>query len=1408
MPRPTPTPDRAANQGSQCSFPVIGIGASAGGLEALTAFFEALPRELPAAFVVIQHLSPDFRSLMDDLLAQHTDLPIRVVEDGEPLARGVVYLIPPGKEMITASDRLLLSERARQDLPHLPIDQFFRSMADDFNDHATGIVLSGTGSDGTRGLQAIREAGGAVLVQKPDSARFDGMPKSALEAIQPDLIGTPAELARFVAELVADEEQAKGLDPDGAGLADLLDKIRRERGVDFSLYKPGLVERRIQRRMAATSSPRFDRYCDKVSNDPVEALALYRDLLVSVTSFFRDAEAFEILRIRAIPRIVDAGLEDHSLRVWCVGCATGEEAYSLAMLIEEELDRRGARLDYKLFASDIDDTALEVAAAGRYPHHALAELGADRIARFFDEDAQGHVIRRELRDRIVFARHDLTRDPPFTRLHLISCRNLLIYLKKQNQARSMNVLHFALATGGFLFLGPSEVPPAGLDSEFHSIDRKWNVFRKVRDIRMPALELPTGRAPLPNRPHVGGAGVTRRPHAIEELQLVESLCAVLLRIPASAALVVDQNRHVERVLGDPSPWLRLPEGRTDNDLLRMVGPHAKASLSLGLRRAFASDQEVHLDLVEFGRELGEQVSTVHIVHLSTTNHGSRHVAVLLHASGAAHRDLPDAEALSGDSRLRALDDELRSTKLHLQSTVEELEAANEELQSTNEELLASNEELQSTNEELHSVNEELFTVNAEHQAKIEELTELSHDVENLMRATQIGTIFLDTDLRIRKFTPAIRRGVALTDQDIGRPLSDLAHRLGPVDLPAICRGILDTGQTFERETTAVDGGSFLLRVLPYRESRDAIAGVVLTLIDVGEIKSAQQRLARSEARFRELVENIDDTFWIRSSDCREILYLSPQFERVYGRPAEELIREPNRLFDYVHPSDRGAFREYLLGELPRGRNRGLFYRLFLPDGSLRWIHSRGHPVFDENGEVARIVGFARDVTEQKAQEQALIELTRELESQANRDPLTRLWNRRGLDGLLSREIERGLRTGASLVAVMIDLDDFKRVNDTLGHSAGDVVLQGIAQRMSACTRPNDVLARIGGDEFLALLPDTRLAEATQVAERLRLAISDSPIQLSGESIRVTASLGVARVPETAVAVEEVMGQTRHALSSGKSSGKNRVVVSEEGAPMARADCSSDEDHDSAEFVLETVLAGHGIRAYAQTIRSVADGSIAGYELLARGPEGTYQGPEDLFRLSIERNVLSLVDLQCFKTCVAAARALATDRIHVNLFPSTLIDTPLERLLATLESGGGARRFCIELSEQQFLGDPAYLVEPIRALRDAGVRVAIDDVGFGRSSLESLIVLEPDLLKVDRSYVAGASGDGPKERNLSRLIRVADHLASEIVAEGVEAERDLALLAALKVPFAQGYFWDRPSEVASQVRTSDAPDAPA
>ena len=761
---------------------VVGIGASAGGLEALEQFFGNMPFTEKLAFVVVQHLSPDFKSLMDELLARHTKMPIHRVEDGMELQAGGIYLIPAKKNMALSGGRFLLTDQDSSGGLNLPIDIFFRSLAQDYGSRGIAVVLSGTGSDGSRGIRDVHTAGGLVIAQSVESAAFDGMPKNAIATGICHRILAATKMPAFIEDylkdpgtiLNRDQGQFDPVEP-GGELAAIFSLFRTRFGLDFSQYREGTIQRRIERRMQLVRCGRMLDYVDIIRHDMLELESLYRDLLVEVTEFFRDPQAFDRLRKDVVPSIFDNPDRDPAaeMRVWIAGCATGEEAYSIAMLFHEEATKRNVAPNVKVFATDVHRSSLEIASAGVYPSEAIERV-SERYRHHFLNQGASYQISAEIRKLVIFAPQNVVNDPPFTRIDLITCRNVLIYLKPDVQKRVLSLFHFGLHPKGFLFLGSSETV-GELSREFDTIDQHWRVFQKVRDVRL----RPTGNVPMatpiatplinairPVQPLYQGQAPNAESRVMEDL---------LDRYVPPSFLV---NRHYELLhsFGDARRILTQPKGRPTLELLRMVEGDLRMAMSTALHRAAREKTRVVLEGVRIDEDSG-------IAQLSVEPHGTAGDGLYLiciepmeapiDASGTAEQFRADDHAAQ---RIVDLERELDFKKESLQTTVEELESSNEELQSTNEELVAANEELQSTNEELHSVNEELYTVNAEHQRKINELTQLTADMNNLIRSTDIGTVFLDRALRIRRFTPAISSAFDILDQDIGRP-----HR--PIRLP-------------------------------------------------------------------------------------------------------------------------------------------------------------------------------------------------------------------------------------------------------------------------------------------------------------------------------------------------------------------------------------------------------------------------------------------------------------------------------------------------------------------------------------------------------------------------------------------------------------------------------------------------
>ncbi|MEO8703249.1 MAG: chemotaxis protein CheB, partial [Kofleriaceae bacterium] len=704
---------------------VVGVGASAGGLEALQHFFDNIAADTAMAFVVVQHLSPDFKSLMDELLGRHTELPIHLVEDGMIVEAGHVYLIPPKKEMIISGGHLLLTERDRQQELTLPIDVFFRSLAQDCGRRSVAVVLSGSGSDGSRGIRDVHNAGGLVIVQDIDSAQFGGMPRTAVETGVADWVLPPMQMPRVLEAhckrggkpraLVIDEN-APRLAKSTVAFDDVYRMLEVEFGLDFTNYKPSTVTRRIERRLRLAHADDIQEYVARLRKDRSELDVLYRDLLIGVTRFFRNEEAFQIIEQRILPELVKNSSPGKPIRVWVPACATGEEAYSLAILLHEATAGTHDRT-FKIFATDVHRGSLELAGRGFFGEESLANVSQERRERYFTRAGSGYQLLPELRQSIVFAPHNVIKDAPFTRVDLVSCRNMLIYLQPTVQQRVLNQFHFALNRGGVMFLGPSESPGALL-KDFEAIEPYWRIYRKHSDVRNPVDPRLQPRhsdpRPVPTAPMT--------PFARQSMTSLLATYDVLLEEQMPPSLLINDRGELVHVFGGASKFLKPRDGRQALDAIEQVAEPLKLVLTGGLRRARLSPDPIVFRNVRF---LDGSATLMLDITLRRIKPRNTEIPCIL-ASFQTLDSAPSAETVAtqvdvGDlsrDQMGTLQAELDYTKENLQAAIEQLEAGNEELQSSNEELMSSNEELQSTNEELQSVNEELYTVNAEYQSKI------------------------------------------------------------------------------------------------------------------------------------------------------------------------------------------------------------------------------------------------------------------------------------------------------------------------------------------------------------------------------------------------------------------------------------------------------------------------------------------------------------------------------------------------------------------------------------------------------------------------------------------------------------------------------------------------------------------
>ncbi len=830
-------------------FCVIGIGASAGGLEALQEFFSNLGKVSDLAFVVVQHLSPDYKSLMPELLARHTSLPVSHIQDGGVLTPGNVYILPP-KHNVTVFKRQLFLTPPEAHL-NLPIDIFLNSLADEYGEHAIGVIFSGTGTDGTRGVRAVKEHGGFVVVQSAESATFDGMPRSAIATGLADMVLSPAEIATelpiITQNLLTRSIDAPKLVSSSKHLAKILSLVKIKTRLDFSYYKESTIIRRIERRISLCKCASLEEYLTYFETHPEEIETLQREFLIGVTRFFRDTAAYKNIKEKALPEIINSKGSNDQIRVWVAGCSTGEEAYSLAILFDELFEEAGIKQDLKIFATDIDRNALETAARGIYPLSIAADASFERLGKYFFKNGDGYQIQPHIRKQIVFAYHNLAQDPPFPRIDLVSCRNLLIYLQPVLQKKVLNNFRFSLNEGGFLFLGSSETV-GELSNIFSMVSTTWKIFRLSMADPKTLHKLSVPYPLISNIPEVILTPAdSRQEHC-------ELLLTRLMESCMPPTVLVDQDRKVLHFFGEIGDYLQIKAGRPDLDILKLA--RGNLSLPLGSLLKSVINRSSPLESTAASFRLKGEVIPVEITArtiLTATNHSN--YAITFTRTSQPYPELPEFDLEQGvKNHIEDLENELNITKENLQATIEELETSNEELQATNEELLAANEELQSTNEELQSVNEELVTVNSEYQNKIQELTELTEDMEHLMKITNVGVVFLDEALRIRRYTYAASKPFKIIPSDIGRNINDLRHRLDLPNLADDLRSVLTGASSLSREVTDNQGNWFEMQIVPFKGKDTRQTGVLLSLIGINRFKQVEGDLKRKHDLLYSLME--------------------------------------------------------------------------------------------------------------------------------------------------------------------------------------------------------------------------------------------------------------------------------------------------------------------------------------------------------------------------------------------------------------------------------------------------------------------------------------------------------------------------------------------------------------------------
>ncbi|MBN2637425.1 MAG: PAS domain-containing protein [Prolixibacteraceae bacterium] len=879
-------------------FPIVGIGASAGGLEAFEKFLKNVPEKSGMAYIVIQHLDPTQKGMLPELLQRISNMKVFLVEDIMKVKPDCVYVIPPNKTMSIFKGVLHLFDPVEIRGLRLPVDFFLRSLADDQKDFAVGIILSGMGSDGSSGIRAIKEKNGIVLVQEPETARFDSMPRSAIDSGMVDIVAPaeklPSELLNFIKHIpVATSNQDIDV-KDKSALEKIIILLRTHTGNDFSLYKKNTVYRRIERRMAVHKIDGIFSYVHFLQENPKEVHILFKELLIGVTNFFRDKTVWEKLNEKVFSELIEKAKPNTQLRAWVAGCSTGEEAYSLAIIFKEAIEKvnPSAGISLQIFASDIDSDAIETGRKGLFPDNIANDVSPQRLNRYFTKTDDVYRINTEIREMVVFAQHNIIMHPPFTNIDIVSCRNLLIYLDPELQRKLLGLFYYSLNQQGFLMLGTSET--LGVQSHlFSPVETGLKIFkRSVANINAQLLDFPSSFT----RTKPGNIENTEPEKPMMNIQTLAD--QLLLHQFSPAGVLVNENGDIIYISGRTGKYLEPAVGKANLNIFAMLRPGFQNDFAIAFRNAVTNKEAAVLHHVKIGTNGGTITLNVNIHYISKPEPlNGKLMIIFTDVPNPANTNLQVRKGRKTVASVREaeLEQELQHTREEMQNILEEMQTSQEELKSTNEELQSTNEELQSTNEELttskeemQSLNEELQTVNAELMAKVDDYSRVNNDMKNLLNSTDIATLFLDKELNIRRFTNQATKIFKLIKSDIGRPFTDQVSQLIYPNLPEDAQEVLRTLIFIEKQIPTKDERWFSIRIMPYRTFDDRIDGLVITFIDISELKLVEEKLQKINQENRMLINSTSRVIVKITTDWK-ISEFNAAAEKFFGKKRDEII---------------------------------------------------------------------------------------------------------------------------------------------------------------------------------------------------------------------------------------------------------------------------------------------------------------------------------------------------------------------------------------------------------------------------------------------------------------------------------------------------------------------------------------
>ena len=1497
-PKPKKTTAVATPLAEERNF-IVGIGASAGGLEALSDLIRLLPDDLGVPYIIVQHLSPTHRSMMVPLLARETSMMVKDVEDGETPLANVIYVTPANWNIILKDGVMRLLVPGKTVLPKPSATSLFNSMAEEKGEDAIGVVLSGTGSDGAAGIAAIKATGGFTFAQDPEAAKYSGMPQAAISTGCVEWVLS----CKGIAEEITAIARAHGLinratkqENAPATMKGLLQMVYKQSKIDFSGYKEATLSRRVERRMAANRLNNLAAYFDYCSKNPDELNKLSKDILISVTAFFRDRNSFDGLR-KTLEEIVASKQSGDEIRIWVPGCATGEEAYSIGILLSELLGSKTNDYRIQIFATDIDLDAMAVGRRGIYAESSLAEVSAETTARYFTKKAEFYEIARPIRDMVVFARQDLVLDPPFLRLDLISCRNLLIYFQPLLQTRVLSIFHFALRPAAYLFLGKSE-SIVHQENMFSPVSKEARIFKRVavkdQSIPIPLYSTQDSGAKAP-------AVIAERSPRKQENRLQKALSEIY----APPSVLINKNLDVIEVHGDMQNYLHFPTGKLELNLAQLLRREWRTEVQTLVHHAELKHTSAVGRIRPVKHRSGQSVQIeVHPVSSRDDQKLFLISFILLSTQADTTQELDQPLSTSSE-----LEDELIATREHLQTVIEELETSNEELQALNEEMQAANEELQSSNEELEasneelqSTNEELTTVNEELIVKGGELTLVNTELENLQNSTGYSLILLDRELRLQRYNKEAASQFGFSVHTLGKSLAGL--QIPVLDVLESAKLAMSDGMKRMRQTS-FGGKHYNVLSYPYTSQDQTLGGVIVTFIDETELIEAQQAISSSQERLVAVMQNspmiisIKDTagqyqfanrtfenlFDLRNNDVvgktdsqifpehLAVLFEKLHFDVLHKKArveAEERISfgERQHWYSFIcYPindeqgsvkavccqaldiTERKALDEQkkltakffdaasegivitdteqkivtvnpaftkvtgyaaseVIGLTPKVLNSGKqdaqFFAAMWHDiktqgwwqGELWNRHKDGrlylelltiNTVRDEQGELSNYIAIFSDITLIKASQARL-------EHMVAHDELTNLPNRNELKGRMVQAFSRAKRQESTFALMFIDLDNFKNVNDNLGHDSGDLLLQQAAERLGQCVRGEDTVARIGGDEFNVLLEGVSDAMIGRTAERILSQIS-KPYLIKGQQVFTSASIGIAIYPKDAEDIETLIKNADSAMYLAKESGKSNYQ-------FFTTDLKDKINNRHAlENGLHKAIGTNELSLVYQPEFDLQSGKLIGAEALLRwdSTEHGTVGPGEFIPIAEDSDLILDIGEWVIEQ---VAQQLSQWRKNGTPLPGTLFVNVASRqlmrqpLLAIItrqlkKHRLPARSIGIEITERTLMNSDDDIARKLHQIELEDIPIAIDDFGTGYSSLSYLKTFPISCLKIPNQFVDGIVNNESDKGIATAIHGVSIALQMQSIAEAIETHEQLHVLREIGCHSGQGYLLGKP-----------------